>query len=201
MRLVAEMLPTDTDPQLVDSLTRNIESVDALLGQFLDFIRANDRASWDQEPLAPSDLNDVIRQAMRGCRFDPEGRHTHLAAEALNLPLRRQAVARVVTNLVVNAERHGAPPVEVASGRDGHAIWLEVRDRGPGIAPGQAQRLKQPFERGDSARGGPSGAGLGLAIVDRIARAHGASFDLLPREGGGLIARVSWPLDTPLHPT
>jgi two-component system osmolarity sensor histidine kinase EnvZ len=201
MRLVAEMLPTDTDPQLVDSLKRNIESVDALLGQFLDFIRANDRASWDQEPLAPGDLNEVIRQALRGCRFDPEGHHTHLAAEALNLPLRRQAVARVVTNLVVNAERHGAPPVEVASGRNAHSVWLEVRDRGPGIAPGQAQRLKQPFERGDSARGGPSGAGLGLAIVDRIARAHGASFDLLPREGGGLIARVAWPLDTPQGPS
>ena len=53
---------------------------------------------------------------------------------------------------------------------------------------------KQPFARGDSARGGPGGAGLGLAIVERIARAHGASFELLPRTGGGTIARVCWPL-------
>jgi two-component system osmolarity sensor histidine kinase EnvZ len=43
----------------------------------------------------------------------------------------------------------------------------------------------------DEARSGQGGAGLGLAIVDRIARAHGGSFDLVAREGGGLVARLS----------
>ncbi|MDF1481498.1 ATP-binding protein [Extensimonas sp. H3M7-6] len=199
LRLVAELLaPTGADAQLIDSLHRNVEALDTLLAQFLDFVRADspahDGSAWEQEALMPCNLNEVVHQALQACHFDPEGRHTHLAPEALHLPLRRQAMLRLVDNLVANAEHHGAPPVEVATGRTADAIWLEVRDRGPGIAPQDVERLKQPFARGDSARGGPGGAGLGLAIVERIARAHGASFTLLPRTGGGTIARVCWPL-------
>jgi two-component system osmolarity sensor histidine kinase EnvZ len=57
--------------------------------------------------------------------------------------------------------------------------------------------LKQPFTRASAARSnadGVAGAGLGLAIVDRIARLHGGDFDLLPRDGGGTVARVRIPL-------
>jgi two-component system osmolarity sensor histidine kinase EnvZ len=52
----------------------------------------------------------------------------------------------------------------------------------------------RPLTRLDQARSGKGGSGLGLAIVDRIARQHGGSFELLPRERGGLVARVSLPL-------
>ena len=75
-------------------------------------------------------------------------------------------------------------------------IVLDVVDRGPGIPPDQVERLKQPFTRASAARAnaaGIAGAGLGLAIVDRIARLHGGTFDLLPRDGGGTVARVTLP--------
>jgi two-component system osmolarity sensor histidine kinase EnvZ len=58
------------------------------------------------------------------------------------------------------------------------------------------ERLKQPFTRASAARSdarGVAGAGLGLAIVDRIARLHGGTLDLLPRDGGGTVARVTLP--------
>ena len=74
---------------------------------------------------------------------------------------------------------------------------LDVADRGPGIAPDEVERLKQPFTRASAARrdaGGIAGAGLGLAIVDRIARMHGGTLELLPRDGGGTLARVAIPL-------
>ena len=67
---------------------------------------------------------------------------------------------------------------------------LEVLDRGPGIPDGEAERLKQPFTRLDPARSGRGGAGLGLAIVERVARAHGGRLELAPRPGGGLAARL-----------
>ena len=74
---------------------------------------------------------------------------------------------------------------------------IDVADRGAGIAPDEVERLKQPFTRATEARAradGAAGAGLGLAIVDRIARLHGGRFDLLPRDGGGTLARVTLPL-------
>jgi two-component system osmolarity sensor histidine kinase EnvZ len=72
-----------------------------------------------------------------------------------------------------------------------------VADRGPGVPPAEVERLKQPFTRAAASRtraDGAPGAGLGLAIVERIARLHGGSFDLLPRDGGGTIARVTLPV-------
>jgi two-component system, OmpR family, osmolarity sensor histidine kinase EnvZ len=55
------------------------------------------------------------------------------------------------------------------------------------------ERLKEPFTRRDEARSGISGAGLGLAIANRVAALHGGRLELLPREGGGLEARLTLP--------
>lgn len=189
MRLASEMLQGHGDAQLLASLDRNIDAMDRLLTQFLDFTRAG-AAAGEALPRVEVDLNEVAREAVLlagddGVTFTP--------GPVPRLRLQPEAVRRLVLNLIVNAQRHGAPPIEVASGMLGPEAWLEVRDRGPGIEPGQAQALKEPFARGDRARGGAEGAGLGLAIVERIARAHGARFDLLPRSGGGLVARVAWP--------
>jgi two-component system osmolarity sensor histidine kinase EnvZ len=93
-----------------------------------------------------------------------------------------------VANLIDNALRYAGEPVEVETGK----FFVEVRDRGPGIAPDEVDHATRPFTRLDAARGGPAGAGLGLAIVERVARAHGGSLELLPRPGGGLIARLNF---------
>ena len=79
------------------------------------------------------------------------------------------------------------------SARD-QEIVIEVRDRGPGIPAGELDRVKLPFTRLDPARSGGASAGLGLAIAERVVRLHGGSLALLPREGGGLIARVTLPI-------
>jgi two-component system osmolarity sensor histidine kinase EnvZ len=104
------------------------------------------------------------------------------------------ALHRALMNLVDNALNHAGGEVEVdASQRDGHVV-LEVLDRGPGIPADEADRLKRPFTRLDEARSGRGGAGLGLAIVERVARAHGGRFELAAREGGGLAARLVLPV-------
>ncbi|MBI2509392.1 MAG: two-component sensor histidine kinase, partial [Betaproteobacteria bacterium] len=92
-----------------------------------------------------------------------------------------------------NALRHGGSSVEVATAVEGARAVVEVLDRGPGIPPGEVEHMLQPFTRLDRARLG-AGTGLGLAIVARIARLHGGSVKLLPRDGGGLRARVELPL-------
>jgi len=72
-------------------------------------------------------------------------------------------------------------------------VRLSVLDRGPGIPETDAERMLQPFTRMNEARS-TSGSGLGLAIVERIARLHGGSVKLLARNGGGLEARVEFPI-------
>lgn len=187
LRLSAEILSNPAEPELAAGMVRHIEAIDGLLDQFLEFSRlsASDQA-WS-EPLVSADLNALVRESVQSVAQEDVA--LDLQARGA-VPLRVQALRRLVVNLVVNAQRHGRPPIEVATGGEGNDWWLEVRDRGPGISPAEAESLKQPFQRGDASRGQP-GSGLGLAIVDRIARVHGARFDLLTREGGGLVARVA----------
>jgi two-component system osmolarity sensor histidine kinase EnvZ len=100
-------------------------------------------------------------------------------------------VGRAIANLVDNALRYAGEPVELRTRAARGAAIVEVLDRGPGVPAAEAERLKRPFTRLDPSRGGAGGAGLGLAIVERVARAHRGTLDLLPREGGGLIARIT----------
>jgi len=98
---------------------------------------------------------------------------------------------RAIANLVDNALRYAGEPVEIETRKRNGKVVVEVRDRGAGIPAAEVERLKRPFTRMNSARGGPAGAGLGLAIVERVAHAHGGTLELLPREGGGLLARLT----------
>ena len=104
-----------------------------------------------------------------------------------------EELAAIAPNLIDNALRYGETGIAVTVREEAAKVMVEVNDRGPGIPAADAERIKQPFTRLETARSGKGGSGLGLAIVDRIVRAHGGSFDLLPREGGGLCARISLP--------
>jgi two-component system osmolarity sensor histidine kinase EnvZ len=103
----------------------------------------------------------------------------------------RMGLRRAATNLVDNALRYAGEPIEIRAAASRNSIVIDVLDRGPGIPEAQAERLKRPFTRLDDSRSGAGGAGLGLAIVERIARAHDGKLELLPRDGGGLDARLS----------
>ncbi len=187
IRLALEMLDDRGAASLKAGVAEDIGDIDAAIGQFLDFARP-----VDAETVAgDSDLNALARAVTE--RYTRSGKTVHFTPSALPpLPLRAQAMQRVLTNLIDNALRHGGGGAEVVTGRFGDGAYLEVLDRGPGIPAADAQRMLQPFTRMDSARS-TSGTGLGLAIVDRIARLHGGAIRLLPRENGGLRARVELP--------
>ena len=72
-------------------------------------------------------------------------------------------------------------------------VWLEVSDAGNGMAAADTESLRQPFRRGPGARSGTPGAGLGLAIVDRLVRMQRGRLDLVPNTPRGGIARISLP--------
>jgi len=109
------------------------------------------------------------------------------------LALREESVRRAIGNLVENAFRHGAGPVVLRTGHDAACAWIEVADAGPGIAPAEFEAMKRPFRRAEAARGGSAGAGLGLAIAERAARAHGGRLELMAALPHGLRARLVLP--------
>jgi two-component system, OmpR family, osmolarity sensor histidine kinase EnvZ len=169
-----------------EGMISDIAEMDKIIGQFLEFARDDHEA-----PLEMRELNDIVAAAVE--RYRKAGNEVHFSRGELPAqPLRSTAVSRMIANLIDNALRYGAPPVDVVTRVDGRSVVLDVADRGPGIAADQVERLKRPFTRGEPARTGGAGAGLGLAIVERIARLHGATFELLPREGGGTCARVTF---------
>jgi len=188
IRLGLEMLEDKGDPALKAGMEKDIEDIDAAIGQFLDFARVSD----GEAAIADGDLNSIVRSVCE--RQARAGKDVEARLQPLPpLALRPIAMQRMIANLVDNALRHGGPRVEVSTALQDARAVVEVLDRGPGIPAHQVEHMLQPFTRLDSARSGP-GTGLGLAIVDRIARLHGGEVKLLPRDGGGLRARVELPL-------
>ncbi|HMU99815.1 MAG TPA: ATP-binding protein [Rhodocyclaceae bacterium] len=168
-----------------DAVSADIDQMEAVIAQFMDYARGD----GGEVPI-PLHLDALLADVIG--RQRALGRE--LGGKIENLPPcvgRPRALSRAVTNLIDNAYKYGAAPVDVYARREGRRLVVEVADRGEGIPPDEAEGLKRPFARRDSARSNATGTGLGLAIVERTVRLHGGSLELLPREGGGLLARIS----------
>jgi len=177
-----------SDERARQGMVDDIEEMDRIISQFLDFAREG--SDTITEVCDPGEIiGTVVGRQQRA------GHDVRFARQPLlRVPLRTTAFERMIGNLVDNALRHGAPPVDVSARVADHSLVVEVSDQGPGIPDDQVEYLKRPFTRGDPARSGASGAGLGLAIVERIARLHGGTVDLVPRNGHGMTARVTLPI-------
>ncbi|MBA6061072.1 MULTISPECIES: ATP-binding protein [Pseudomonas] len=189
LRLSLSLLNSDND--LSDDMVRDIEDMDAILDQFLAFIR-----DGRDEPVEEVDLADLVREVVAPYN-QPEER-VRLCLEPIPpFPLRRVSLKRMLGNLIGNALHHAGKGVEVAAYVSGDEsapyVVLSVLDRGTGIDESELETIFNPFIRGDRARGG-KGTGLGLAIVKRIAAQHGGNVELRNRSGGGIEARVRLPL-------
>ena len=182
LRLALEMSGAPVEE--LRAAVADIEEIDAVIGQFLDFARgAAEEKSENELNELLDELAEHYRKIQRQVSFRPGPVPPFVFA--------RMAVRRAAANLVNNALRYAGEPVEITTSASGGKVFIEVLDRGPGIPPQEAERLKRPFTRLERSRGGGGGAGLGLAIVERVARSHHGALDLVPREGGGLVARLS----------
>ncbi len=152
----------------------DIVSLERITRQFLLFAGVEQ----DEKPVFLP-LHELVAEAVAAFDSVP----LRLDLEPLERRVRPTAMARAVANLLDNAERHGEPPLRLAlrSAGDGGFV-IEVGDAGPGLSPEEWQRARQPFQRLDPARRGEGHCGLGLAIVERVARDHGG--DLSCRRDG-----------------
>ena len=192
LRLGVEMLDEEQDRGLKPGMIEDIEDMDAIINQFLDFAREG----GNEPSRTGEDLNHIVSSVC--ARYSRNGRaiRTQLG-ELPPLTLKPTATQRMVTNLVDNAVRYGGEEIEVQTEHVGDCAIVRVLDRGPGIPDDEFSRVMQPFTRLEASRAGGKGSGLGLAIVERAARMHGGNVKLLGREGGGLEARVELPVVVP----
>ncbi len=185
LRLNVELSEPGLDSTTAGAMVRDIKEIDAILGQFLDFARDE-----SDEPAQQCDLNAIVSEVCEGYRLSGHDVEAVLGPVA-PANLRAAAVRRLITNLVDNGVRYAEKEIEVATSRnDDDRIVLTVADRGPGIRSGSPDALIKPFAREDASRSRP-GSGLGLTLVDRIARAHGGSVKLMNRPEGGLLVVVT----------
>lgn len=190
-RLRLDMELAGLNPDTVRDMSADIDDMDKIIGQFLDFARI----ATGEDPIDGDLASLVLEAAQAYARHGKPVSATHIDPLPA-MRFRPLAIRRCLNNLIDNALRHAGEdkPVDLTCSQEGSEVRIEVCDRGPGIPQEQVERLKRPFTRLDNSRAGQSGAGLGLAIVERTLRAHGGRFDLLPRGDGGLIARLSLPV-------
>ena len=191
MRLALEMLGPQADAELLQQIDRDLDAMEHLIRQFMDFARGvrpdNTAGRVDVEPLIRQWLSEA---AMGGgdLRYHHEGErcHHHIG---------RTALKRVFANLVENAQRYGeGSPVEVQVSCESGGTAIRVMDRGPGIPETELENVFQPFYRLDNSRSGTTGgSGLGLAISREICQAHGWHLHLKPRAEGGTEAVIHLP--------
>ncbi|GAA1300028.1 HAMP domain-containing sensor histidine kinase [Streptomyces sanglieri] len=148
----------------------------------------------------PVDLEEVASRAIDQTRGEAEERGVEIRGERAPAVVQGNGVLleRIALNLVQNAVRYNVPEggwVEVTTGLQGGQAVLVVSNTGPVVPAYEIDNLFEPFRRLRTERtGSDKGVGLGLSIARSVARAHGGRIIAEPREGGGLVMRVSLPV-------
>lgn len=187
IRLATEMMGEE-DGYLAESINKDIEECNAIIEQFIDYLRTG-----QEMPMELTDLNAVLGEVIAA-----ESGYEREIATDLQPGEIRCACIRSPSSARWRIW-WSTPPATATAGLKsaaaarGNRAWFQVEDDGPGIKPEQREHLFQPFVRGDSART-ISGTGLGLAIVQRIIDNHNGKLELGSSERGGLLIRAWLPV-------
>ena len=161
----------DTDPyETIRTAVRTTERCQAIIDEMLTVARVRTSAAAEHEPV---DLAAIAREEA-AARTNGVPVHVHVEAEdEVTVLGNRVQLCGVLTNLLVNAQRHACSKVDVIVGRAGDDAVVTVLDDGDGIAPEDRERVFEPFVRlKDGRRRDPKGTGLGLALCRLTADAH-----------------------------
>ncbi|HAT30123.1 MAG TPA: two-component sensor histidine kinase [Janthinobacterium sp.] len=197
-RLQLEVEMAHLSDEARDGIQSDIAQMDAIIGQFLDYAKPTEASSFINVDISTL-LGDSAREATRL----PDVKITTDIAPDVHVMGNATDLQRVINNLIENARRYGKTEgselseIDIAcrvKGTHGaRRVLIEVQDHGPGVPDAQIEQLLKPFTRMDTARGQANGAGLGLAIVDRVLLRHGAELHVSNRVGGGLLIRFALP--------
>src|ERR1035437_2316747 len=185
VRLAAEL---SLDESLRYELTADVEQMDAVFRQFLDYARL-----VENEVAVMTDVQALVREVVQ--RFASTAKAIGLELQPVPaFAVRPLLLRRALANLLDNAIKYGGGEITVQLDWQADKVVLAVKDQGTGIPYGQREAVKRPFIRLETARSDVTGSGLGLAIVERAARLHHGEFHLDERAGGGLVAKLILPV-------
>jgi len=185
IRLRAELIEDDAARQ---RLLSSVEEMERLTEQALSLARAG----ASEETRVTVDLAEIAR-TLCGELQDLGINATAQAPAPVMAECRPSEIARALRNLAENAAKYGGGGVmHVYRDSAGDAV-VEVNDEGPGVPEHLLAKLATPFFRADDARGQANGAGLGLAIAQAIAEAHGGRLALENRKPCGFAAKLILP--------
>lgn len=189
IRLATEMMSNEQQ-WIGEGINHDIEDMNAIIDQFVDFVKED-----QEEELEYVHLNQLIEEAVKARSVEEMHDIELQLADIPYIPIRKVAIKRVLDNLMENAFRYGSDKIKVQTGYDKKFkyLYFSVRDYGSGIPEEQIDSLFQPFTQGDKARGSV-GSGLGLAIIKRVVNLHSGKIKLENHPDGGLIAKVSLPM-------
>ena len=194
LRLELELAPLPDGTRA--AMVADIEQMDAIVRQFLDYARKAPQAS-----AADVDLTAAVAAAVQRARIDVDADSTVEVNLTPNVRIRGYVVEldRALDNLLTNAVRYGRDPesgllkIAVSLTVTADRAVISVIDQGAGVSVDEIDRLLRPFERGEAARSGSTGAGLGLPIVERVARMHGGDLRLSANAPRGLRVELRLP--------
>ncbi|HXV00757.1 MAG TPA: HAMP domain-containing sensor histidine kinase [Caulobacteraceae bacterium] len=169
LRMAMEIYAAAPDPALRPAIEADIAELAALVDEILLASQLDQAAGGAlDEPIDLLGLAAEEAARAGAVMAEPVG----AGFEIVGSP---RLMRRLVRNLIDNAARHGAPPVEIALARAAGAIRLTVSDHGPGIPEGERERVFEPFYRPVGRAEAAGSWGLGLSIVRQIARRHGGT--------------------------
>ncbi len=173
IRMAVELMKESADPVRKAGLEQDIAELDALIDEILLASRLDAAKERDV-----GEEVDLLALAAEEC-----ARYDNVALDGQKISVRGdpRLLRRMVRNLLENATRHGAPPVEVRVSRTAEGGELCVCDGGAGIPEAESERVFEPFYRAGTGQG----SGLGLALVRQIARRHGGDARCAPLRGRG----------------
>jgi len=180
-------------------IRKESERLTALINNILDFSRIE--AGRKEYEFRETDLNELVRNTLESYRYQIEQHGFTLEekiAEVPALKVDREAMARSLVNLVNNALKYSQDRkyIGVNLYRDNGSVKLEVVDHGIGIPENEQHKIFEKFYRvGDPLVHNTKGSGLGLSLVQHIARAHGGDVVVDSTPGAGSKFTISLPLD------
>lgn len=184
-------------PAQLDRIERECGRLDVLTGQVLHLARLREPCAAVRAPL---DLTALVGDTVADLAYEAQAAGKAVAWQAPRTPVLLHGAAAELTSMLENVLRNAlrftprGECVDVALVLQGGVVGISVRDRGPGIAPAHLDKVFAPFFQSDPARSsGHTGAGLGLAIAQRVAQRHAGQIQLANRAGGGLRVEIRLP--------